>query len=54
MTGRVMSGAAVAILMAASLTAQEVTKDPVTGSRNFARLGTTVACAGGDRVIRVA
>ena len=46
MTRLVMSGAAVAILMAASLPAQEVTKDPVTGSRNFARLGTTVACAG--------
>ena len=28
------------------LSAQEVTKEPVTGVRNFARLGTTVACAG--------
>src|SRR5688572_29836785 len=29
---------------------QEVTKDPVTGVRNFARLGTTVACAGATSV----
>ncbi len=32
--------------LAAAATAQEVTKDPVTGVRNFARLATTVACAG--------
>lgn len=32
--------------MTAAVAAQEVTKDPVTGVRNFARLGTTVACAG--------
>ena len=30
----------------AAAAAQEVTKDPVTGVRNFARLATTVACAG--------
>lgn len=35
-----------AIAVAALLMMQEVTKDPVTGVRNFARLGTTVACAG--------
>lgn len=35
-----------ALLVATTALAQEVTKDPVTGSRNFARLGTTVACAG--------
>lgn len=41
-------GLAAAIVMSIPATAgaQEVTKDPVTGSRNFARLGTTVACAG--------
>jgi uncharacterized protein (TIGR01244 family) len=39
--------AAATVLLTATLgAAQEVTKDPVTGSRNFARLGTTVACAG--------
>ena len=32
--------------LGAAATAQEVTKDPVTGVRNFARLATTVACAG--------
>ena len=37
---------ACALLAAATVMAQEVTKDPVTGARNFARLGTTVACAG--------
>ena len=36
----------VAMLLLASVVAQEVTKEPVTGVRNFARLGTTVACAG--------
>ena len=34
------------LLMVALVAPQEVTKDPVTGVRNFARLGTTVACAG--------
>ena len=33
-------------MLIALLMAQEVTKEPVTGVRNFARLGTTVACAG--------
>lgn len=40
-----MTAATIAMLVTAAL-AQEVTKDPVAGSRNFARLGTTVACAG--------
>lgn len=35
-----------ACLAAGPVAAQEVTKDPVTGVRNFARLETTVACAG--------
>jgi len=34
------------LLVSAIATAQEVTKEPVTGIRNFARLSTTVACAG--------
>lgn len=34
------------VLLLALVVAQEVTKDPVAGVRNFARLGTTVACAG--------
>ena len=34
------------LLMGATVLGQEVTKEPVTGVRNFARLGTTVACAG--------
>jgi uncharacterized protein (TIGR01244 family) len=38
--------AATILLTMTAAAAQEVTKDPVTGSRNFARLGTTVACAG--------
>ena len=38
--------AAAMLLTVAGADAQEVTKEPVTGSRNFARLGTTVACAG--------
>jgi uncharacterized protein (TIGR01244 family) len=38
--------AGVLVALAAPAAGQEVTKDPVTGSRNFARLGTTVACAG--------
>ena len=38
--------AATVLWLAAAATAQEVTKDPVTGVRNFARLATTVACAG--------
>ena len=36
----------VVVAFVALLLAQEVTKEPVTGVRNFARLGTTVACAG--------
>ena len=36
----------VAMLLLASVVVQEVTKEPVAGVRNFARLGTTVACAG--------
>ena len=38
--------AASVLWLGAAATAQEVTKDPVTGVRNFARLATTVACAG--------
>jgi uncharacterized protein (TIGR01244 family) len=34
------------LIIAVGAMAQEVTKEPVTGVRNFARLGTTVACAG--------
>ena len=34
------------VLLLTLVVAQEVTKEPVTGVRNFARLGTTVACAG--------
>lgn len=36
----------VAMVLLALVVTQEVTKEPVTGVRNFARLGTTVACAG--------
>lgn len=36
----------VAGLLAAILGMQEVAKEPIEGVRNFARLGTTVACAG--------
>lgn len=35
-----------ALLVGVLLMVQDVTKDPVAGVRNFARLGTTVACAG--------
>ena len=35
-----------ATLVGVAALAQEATKEPVTGIRNFARLGTTVACAG--------
>jgi uncharacterized protein (TIGR01244 family) len=34
------------VSLVATVAAQEVTKQPVDGVRNFARLGTTVACAG--------
>jgi len=34
------------LLLISAVAAQEVTKEPVTGVGNFARLGTTVACAG--------
>ncbi len=34
------------LLLILAATTQEVTKEPVTGVRNFARLETTVACAG--------
>jgi uncharacterized protein (TIGR01244 family) len=37
-------------LTAGHASAQEVTKDPVAGARNFARLETTVACAGATGV----
>lgn len=37
---------AVVCLLAGSASAQEVTKDEIAGVRNFARLGSTVACAG--------
>jgi uncharacterized protein (TIGR01244 family) len=36
----------VGIVLMVAVAAQEVTKDPVSGVRNLARLGTTVACAG--------
>jgi uncharacterized protein (TIGR01244 family) len=36
----------VGLLLISVVATQEVTKEPVTGVRNFARLGTTVACAG--------
>jgi uncharacterized protein (TIGR01244 family) len=36
----------IAALLATLLGMQEVTKEPIDGVRNFARLGTTVACAG--------
>lgn len=36
----------VAGLLAAILTTQDVTREPIEGVRNLARLGTTVACAG--------
>ena len=38
--------AATLLCLGGAATAQEVTKDPVNGVRNFARLETTVACAG--------
>ena len=38
--------AASVLWLGAAATAQEVTKEPVSGVRNFARLATTVACAG--------
>ena len=44
----------IAMLLMASVVAQEVTKEPVTGVRNFARLGTTVACAGATSADAVA
>lgn len=34
------------VLMTAAVSVQDVTRQPVEGIRNFARLGTTVACAG--------
>lgn len=34
------------VCLITTVAAQEVTKPPVEGARNFARLGTTVACAG--------
>ena len=34
------------LMLMATFAAQEVTKEPVAGVRNFARLATTVACAG--------
>ncbi len=36
----------ITILLAAVLGMQDVSKEPIDGVRNFARLGTTVACAG--------
>src|SRR5690554_1845 len=36
----------ITILLAAVLGMQDVSKEPIEGVRNFARLGTTVACAG--------
>jgi uncharacterized protein (TIGR01244 family) len=38
--------AACVCLIGAVVVAQEVTKEPVAGIRNYARLGSTVACAG--------
>lgn len=49
MIRRSLEGAALTAglcLMAAAALAQEVTKERVDGVRNFARLGSTVACAG--------
>ena len=43
---RHMPAIVLAGLLAAITLTQEVTKDPIEGVRNFARLGTTVACAG--------
>ena len=39
-------GSIASFCLAATVAAQEVTKQPVEGVRNFARLETTVACAG--------
>lgn len=39
-------GSIAGLCLVTTLTAQEVTKPPVEGVRNFARLETTVACAG--------
>lgn len=41
-----VSACAAVCLIATGVAAQQVTKDPVEGIRNFARLETTVACAG--------
>lgn len=41
-----MAAIAGVFLMTAAATVQEVSRPPVEGIRNFARLGTTVACAG--------
>ena len=43
---KTLAGAAAALLVTTTALAQEVTKTPVEGVRNFARLGTTVACGG--------
>ena len=47
-TGKALTATVVALvgLMTCSVAAQDVTKPTVAGSRNFARLETTVACAG--------
>ena len=39
-------GSIASVCLVATLAAQEVTKPPIEGVRNFARLETTVACAG--------
>lgn len=44
----------VGLLLISVVATQEVTKEPVTGVRNFARLGTTVACAGATSADAVA
>lgn len=44
--GKVEMLKVMALLIAVVAGSQEVAKEPVTGVRNFARLGTTVACAG--------
>lgn len=43
---RQVSATAVLCFAASIVLAQEVTKEPIEGIRNYARLGTTVACAG--------
>ena len=43
---KTLAGATAALFVTTAIFAQDVSKAPVEGIRNFARLGTTVACAG--------